>query len=410
MRGRFLRSKSLGSFFLFIFVLLMLMAPSRSPASEPERTVYLGLRSDGSPGRGTSDNPYDASTASRFDMLMQHIAPNTQIILQPGVYFTRGADAFSLKPGWHIQGAGMGLTTIKLFGHYAPGQKHGHFTSTSRTDDVQIRNLTCDGNATGWKWPAHQVIGGIFVYGSRTLVENVEVVNCYGDSVLNQEQFSILTGGARGDPFGEATDCVIRNCWTHRYAPGANYTNGPLIACCKNALITGCRDDGSNHAFGFAGTINAQIDHCSTSRHTSVAYYIDTDSIDGLVIEHNSFPAALIPVQFCSQAPARNVTIHDNFLEAWNSTGSGSAGIVLCGRTGTDFNIIGNTFVYSGTNASGLILDNGSPFKELTIKGNMSNVGLVGAGGSDSDIKNAGAHLADNRWKLGSLAASVQAK
>ncbi len=381
---------------LFFLMVLLLMAPSRG--SDSQRTVYLGIRTDGAPGRGTPDDPFNASTASRFDLLMQHIAANTLIVFKPGIYFTWGGDGFSLKPGWHIQGAGMGRTTIKLLGHHAPGQKHGHFVSLSRTDDVQISNLTCDGNATGWKWPAHQAIGGIFVFGSRTLIENVEVIDCYGDNVLGLEQFSILTGGERNNPYGQATDCAIRNCWTHHYAPGANYTNGPLIASCKNALITGCRDDGSNHAFGFAGTINAHLDHCFTSRQTGIAFYIDTDLIDQLVIEHNNFPAARIPIQFCTQAPVRDVIIRDNFLEAWNSTGSGSAGIVLCGRTGSNLTIVDNTFVYAGQGASGLVLDNGAHFTNLTIKRNVSNVGLIGAGGAEIDFKNAGANVRDNLW------------
>ena len=352
------------------------------PLSAAPRMVYMAIRTDGLSGHGTKADPFDGSTQARFDSRMKNIGWDTQINLSAGIFRTNGADAYLIKRGWKIQGSGMGKTVLRLVGHSSQAPKHIHLSSALLTDDIEIRDLTCDVSHDGFKWIPHQAIGGIFISGNNTLIENVEVKDCYGDAVLGLEQFSILIGGARGRPNGIVKNCVIRNCWTHDYAPGSTYTNGSIVACCENARIIDCRDDGANHAFGFAGTIHAQISGCKTTARTAAAYYIDTDSIDGLVIENNSFFSSQIPIQFNSAALAQNVTIQNNVLESSNSSGSGSAAIVLCGAKGFNFLITGNTFIYAGTNNSGLILNNGAPYKHLTVEHNASNVGLIGAGGA----------------------------
>src|SRR3954471_18714570 len=43
--------------------------PTATPAGSPSRTVFITTRGDGSAGSGTKLDPYDGSSASRFDTL-----------------------------------------------------------------------------------------------------------------------------------------------------------------------------------------------------------------------------------------------------------------------------------------------------------------------------------------------------
>jgi hypothetical protein len=371
-----------------LFAVFFLLVFSLAPAWADGTGVYIAIRTDGLPGLGTQSNPFDGSTKTKFDTLMQSFPTNTQIHIGPGIFMTDGGDGFNLKAGQIVQGSGMGVTILKLAGHGSNGYRK-HYHLAGNCSGVQISNLTCDGNYQGYAWPAHDVVGGVTPFGSNTVVDSVEMINCYGDSTDGQEEFSILLGGPT--PQSIQTNCVIKNCLTHQYAPGANYTNGPMISYCTGAKIINCTDDGSNHGFGFAGDSDAEVTGCTTSRLTNTAFYTDTAADDHITIDENSFSSGNgIPIQFNSASPATYVTISDNALETSNSTGSGSAAIVLSGSSGSHFTVTGNVFTYNGTNWSGLMLNDGTIFTDLDVENNSSNVGLIGGGGSDMDITNVG--------------------
>jgi hypothetical protein len=348
-------------------------------------SIYIAVRTDGAAGAGTQADPFDGSTEEKFDALMAGFPVSTQIHLGAGTFLTYGYDAFSLKAGWVVQGQGMGVTILKLMARPTENsiRKHYHLAGLSCAN-VQISDLTCDGNYQGCNWPAHDVVGGVSPYGSNVVIDSVEIINCYGDQADGLEEFSILLGGM--GPQNIASNCVIKNCRTHQYAPGANYTNGPMISYCSGAQIVNCTDDGSNHGFGFAGDTNAELQGCTSSPQTATAFYTDTSSDSGITIEENSLSSSQIPIQFNSGRAADQVTIPNNALASTNSTGWGSAAIVLSGAGGDDFVITGNVFTHTGPGGSGFILNNERLFTGLDVEDNSSNEGLAGAGGSTTNI------------------------
>jgi kumamolisin len=386
--------------FLLLLLTAVLGTTNLLPAASALKEIYVAVRTDGLSGSGTMSDPFNGSTEARFDAVMKGIGPNTQINLSAGTFLTHGASAYSLQAGWKIQGSGMGVTIVKLVGFVSNTQKYIHFGSWNLTDNVEIHDLTCDANYEGWKWPAHDAVGGIDIWGNNVLVENVEMINCYGDSVEGIEQFSILLGGNQGGNHQIASNCTIEGCKTHQYAPGSNYTNGAGISYCINPRIINCTDDGGNHGFGFAGTSNTLISGCTTTSKTARGYYTDTSATTGLVIQGNSFSASEIPIQFNSAGLAQNVRILNNTLTSYSSEKPGNAAIVLCGAKGSNFTITGNKYIYLGSLASGLVLNNGAVFTGLDVENNSSNAGLVGWGGNGSDVDNASNHVANNKFNL----------
>ena len=51
--------------------------------------VYISTRTDGVSGNGTINNPYDASTETKFDALIPTLPQNSTIVLLPGTYYTK---------------------------------------------------------------------------------------------------------------------------------------------------------------------------------------------------------------------------------------------------------------------------------------------------------------------------------
>ena len=77
---------------------------------------WWGVRTDGVAGTGTFTSPRDASTAPKFDRLLETLAPGTTVFLHPGDYQTHGCKAGvrGLKAGCRLIGSGIYNTRIKL--------------------------------------------------------------------------------------------------------------------------------------------------------------------------------------------------------------------------------------------------------------------------------------------------------
>ena len=71
--------------------------------------VWIALRTDGLKGSGTASDPYDGSTAARFDARMSELPTNTRVYLGPGTFLTSGY-AVSGSTGWQLK------TGLKIVG------------------------------------------------------------------------------------------------------------------------------------------------------------------------------------------------------------------------------------------------------------------------------------------------------
>lgn len=361
------------------------------------KDVWISIRTDGKAGSGTKSDPFDASGSAtntiKFDTLMAGLGTNIIIHLLPGTFWTLGSDgAYTPLAGQKIYGSGQGVTTVKLGINFNPAaNKHSHFRSiASNVDGVEIHDLTCDANyaamTPGVGANQHDAWGGIRIYGNNCTIENVELINCYGDVTNNLEQFSILAGGL--DSSHHCSNIRIINCWTHQYAAGANYTNGPDIAYGTNGLIFGCSDDGSNHGYGFTDWVGGRIMNCSSTTNTQKPFYTDTLSISDIVISHNIFYATLMPIQFNSGGAANNITIDSNhFYSIINPSPAfqqNTAIYAVGSGGGTNWIITNNTFVNTANQAgSGLITNQGNFVTGIYIAGNTVN-SIRGADGASN--------------------------
>src|SRR5271165_3911444 len=116
--------------------------------------IYLAVRTDGIAGTGTASNPFDASSAAKYDQLLATYSQNTVFNYAPGTYKTTG---------WHYRtrtsagtncqhfGAGVDQTVIQLVGASDLTQDGVIFGTDydATADGFEVQNLTLDCNALG---------------------------------------------------------------------------------------------------------------------------------------------------------------------------------------------------------------------------------------------------------------------
>jgi len=116
--------------------------------------VWIAKRTDGLKGSGTASDPYDGSTAARFDARMSEIPSNTRVHLGPGTFLTQGY-AFGVSGGWQVKagmkiaGSGMEVTKLQLANHTGNASYFaiGHDISTgTKVDFAEVSDLTIDCN------------------------------------------------------------------------------------------------------------------------------------------------------------------------------------------------------------------------------------------------------------------------
>lgn len=122
-----------------------------------KKEVWLAIRTDGAAGSGTQDNPYNVSTAERFDEIMREIVEeNTVIHIGPGVFrtagFGLGTPRWRPKSGQTIIGSGISTTTLLYIADIIFGATDrdaaviAHDHTVSRLQDWEISDLTIDCN------------------------------------------------------------------------------------------------------------------------------------------------------------------------------------------------------------------------------------------------------------------------
>jgi hypothetical protein len=126
--------------------------------------VWIAVRTDGNAGSGIKDDPFDGSTYTKFDALMNTwgAIANTNIHLLPGVFPTSGLGGWTITGNYvKVLGSGRGATTIRMVAYNsAGGGSKAVVTGTGIGDE--IHDLTVDGNYATVSalpgWTAHTAI------------------------------------------------------------------------------------------------------------------------------------------------------------------------------------------------------------------------------------------------------------
>src|SRR5271165_333245 len=89
------------------------------PVASVAKDVYLAVRQDGRRGSGSARDPFDASTAAKYDAILSRFRDGTNFFYSPGIYETTGwyyGIRETASPHCHHFGAGADRTVIRLVG------------------------------------------------------------------------------------------------------------------------------------------------------------------------------------------------------------------------------------------------------------------------------------------------------
>jgi len=321
--------------------------------------VWIAIRTDGHPGKGTRADPYDGSTSARMKDLFSSIPPEATLHFAEGVYpvepcsrYDGGgplASGVELKSGWKLVGAGQGRTVLQA--DYTGLSTHGGHTGQfillqgglARPEGLvgcEIRSLTLDNRpgSGGAYLPAPTAIAtALGLNGTHCLVDNVEMIHGYGG-------FSAPGNTATGEAFyvtiarppgADGEGNTVRRCRLHAVSDGKSLELLTAISGCgetsydnRGVLFEANTIDGLDER----GQDSTQgINWFSGSGHSALVDF----RIVGNTVSH----CGNLVYNDTTSAPTRGLRVVGNVFRLV----SGGTGVYVLGRL-TDALIAGNLF------------------------------------------------------------------
>jgi hypothetical protein len=323
-------------------------------------TVYLSTRTDGISGDGTINNPYDASTESKFDALIPTLPQSSTIVLLAGTYYTK----YTTWPNF-CSVIGSGINNTKIVNSTLPSQAvagPGYSVISIIGDNVTVSNLTIDCNWQNIK-ALMRKNGAVFLMGRNCMIDRIRAINFGGDLTNGFEAFPLFITSGENNPnpipslIGDR-GCIIQNCIVSDLQPGADGATGyatfigisgdrygsPSITpkdssgIIKNNICIGPAVEGSafTNVGGFGIVLGAIYDHLEVSGNTLLnlaqGIYGDTWINKNLYVKNNFFRNCERSIGLTFGAPnnkTSNIIISENTIQVplLSISGGGAARI-----------------------------------------------------------------------------------
>jgi hypothetical protein len=248
--------------------------------------IYLAVRTDGIAGTGTASDPFDASTAVKYDQLLATYSQNTIFNYAPGTYQTRGWHYRTRRSaGTNCQhfGAGVDQTVIKLVGASDLTQDGVIFATDydATADGFEVQNLTLDCNVLGNPKFTNGLgaTAAICTTGSNILIRGIKVIG-FGTSRVGAECFPVFIYPGPALSWRSFDNITIDSCIFT--APASGNKDG--LSCVSigttagvtltNTSITNCwfidlqSDFTYSHAFFAERCIGNYVKNCQVGTYT----------------------------------------------------------------------------------------------------------------------------------------------
>jgi hypothetical protein len=232
---------------VFAILVVFCVLGSLLPEALFARDIYLAVRQDGHRGSGTAQNPLDASSAAKYDAILQRFHEETNFIYAPGIYETMGwyyRTRQTAYPHCHHFGAGADQTVIRLIGTSqatADGVIFGADYDAT-VDGFEVHDLTLDCNASGNPKFRDGIgsVEAINVIGNNMLFSNLKVEH-FGTGKQGVECFPIFCYAGAGHSFGQYKNIRLENSVFTEPASG----NKDGLSCVVIGASTNARVDGA---------------------------------------------------------------------------------------------------------------------------------------------------------------------
>jgi hypothetical protein len=217
------------------------------PDAVSARDIYLAVRQDGYSGSGSAQDPFDASSAAKYDAILGRFREATNFIYSPGIYETKGGyyrTRQTANPHCHHFGAGVDRTVIRLVGSSQATTDGVIFAADydATVDGFELHDLTLDCNASGNPKFRDGIgaVEAINVIGNNLLYSNLKVEH-FGTGKRGVECFPVSCYVGPGHPFGRYGNIRLENSVFTEPAGG----NKDGLSCVVIGASTNARVDGA---------------------------------------------------------------------------------------------------------------------------------------------------------------------
>ncbi len=341
--------------------------------------IWVSTRTDGISGTGTATDPYDLSTAAKFDTFMNTTLPSLGsgivVNFKPGIYLTYGTQnnfagvqhGFALPGGNWYRGSGIGETTIRQA--FLPDSHQWTVFQTyygANNVNTVVTDMTIDANFQNLSAPAASVANHIALNGDFCMVQRVSAINGYGNKTAALEAFNIkisswLSGGVSQPITGARVEYCIASQFRGNYGTAIDiFSIGsigtaayPAQAVIANNYISGYVGDNISISTGGIGFVGQGLEICNNIFiNCDQAIYLEGPFKD-LHIHHNDFyniRSGAIIFNTIGSNEGQNVTVHDNNIEvntAISGTANNSTKVGITGINGSSNTVAGKYAIYN---------------------------------------------------------------
>jgi len=291
-------------------------------------TVWIAFRTDGIKGSGTLNDPYDGSTASKFDALMNGFSANTRVQLGPGIFQTQGysdevTGGWQTKPGMKIVGSGIDVTTLQLALNpqatnaqiYAIGHALVAAGVANRMDTVEVSDLTVDCNLAPPpppQWGSAVACGAIRLMGNYAKVRRVKAINWGTNAASGRPCFviAVITGQVVGSNVTEVAQPGIEECVILQ--PGGSTYYGPVTL-----LHAGGKEDTSYtvEAYGKGPFIRNCFVDCGTAAAAANFRALSMGWCRAGIVEGNEVYNTQVGGPYQDKASSRDLVVRNNYYK-----------------------------------------------------------------------------------------------
>jgi hypothetical protein len=302
---------------------------------------------------GTEASPYDCSTSTKFNTVINNMPAYSTIHVMAGTYQTPGWTC-PLKSGQKLLGSGMDVTILQL-----QTDDSATLTSGYICTNIEVCDMTLDANYSGGSHNRD----GVTLSGSMNAIRRVKVINCaHYNTGSGSEAWGIVLNGyfmPQGTSASAGAN-IIEGCEVSHYAGGANGID--LFAISINSV------DGSSFGVGKSIVTSGIIrNNRVLATHDNVVLGLGCNG-ENFLIEGNYVENAA--EAFHSETPIgwTNVTIvNNNFKNC-------GLGVDLHGGANKLIfafnNIEVSDTLYNWTHAFDLNNDSGASYTNILIFGN----------------------------------------
>jgi len=350
--------------------------------------IYIAERHDSKAGTGTASDPFDGSTAQKFDAVLRGKTDagvtNLIVCIGPGTYLTNGngdyvmeqekhldrsnPTGFTLRDHWRIHGASMERTTLRLADLFRDPSKGKVLdglilgTASFRATEIEVSDLTLDDNYPNLKSRYHEPLqlGAVMLRSNKghEWIHNIHVMNPAGERA---EDFPVGVTAQTSSPENQGN--IIENVTMDHWAGGT----------CTAIVIAGGggeirKNKVTGYQIGYGGWLMTGVNfHDNVAIDTEFGFNIDSWENKQITIAHNEIVHPKYGMVVGGHGKFHDISIHDNTITLGPSTANA---LVFQGNV-QKVNFVRNKIVSQGGSRAMALMEKGTDNSGNTFEENV---------------------------------------